>query len=120
MSNKKQKSFDRDVKRLKTMTLQALEAVYTRAAKIAKSYGTEYITFGMFKMVIQKSKLGSNELAKEEIALFNKALSAFQEDLEDISTNQNSTNIPLVNVREGVDICKQLYEEHFDNYKLKE
>lgn len=114
--DKIQKQFEKDVRKNKASVSIGLEAIYTAAEKICKSFGEEYITQFLFEQVIQESLLKENEKDPSEIRMYNKDVNAIFTELVRLSKKKmDTTNIPLIDIRTAVSYAKENWNRYHDN-----
>jgi hypothetical protein len=112
MKQRTEKQIRRDVAKMNKMVTTALDQIYKSCKKMSKKYGTEFIPFNTFEEVIKLRKLKVNSdipQANEMAAAFNKMLESMKSDLRRISRKMGTNNIPLVNIKKAVDICKKQF-----------
>jgi hypothetical protein len=100
-------------KKTRKLVYKNLDSIYKASKGIASNWGTKTIPLETLKIIIDKSKPSINTSIKE-LDLFNinycNMLDTLYKTCAEISRKMNSKNIPISEIKNGINIMKSAYE----------
>lgn len=107
-----QAKYKRTLEGLIKMTCDNLDTIYKSCKGIATKFGVSYLPAKMLKITLNEAKLSTTtelEVVNTQNTQYNKTLDSLFDSCITISNQMNTENIPLANIKTGIDVIKEQY-----------
>ncbi len=106
-------------RKLKKSLVKTLNQIHSSSEKIAKSFDLVTIPVNTFRIIIDKSKFEKDQMSDKHLKVFmeahNNTMEQFFDSMKIIAGSMNGKNIPVSEIKKGVEIIKTAYDKGVNN-----